>query len=165
MASYEILKLIANAGDYRLADIAIRLASKNEGMFLALAAEAGCDVPALPITVGLDTYAILPHQLAAMREAYLQQYAGGGGYNKVAAIKVAREVMGPAPGKILGLKEAKDLVEALMSDGHLPVHPTVGSSYSVDHDPNGRPYSETGVSLGQLLRDQVDPNDPLRPRY
>lgn len=164
MASYEILKLIASAGDYRLADIAVRLAAKNEGMFLALAAEAGCDVPALPVTVGSDSYAILPHQLAAMREAYLKQYAGGGGYNKVAAIKVAREIMGPAPGKTLGLLEAKNLIEHLMQEGHLPLHPPV-DPYRVDHDPNGRPYNETGVSLGQLLRDQVDANDPLRPRY
>lgn len=145
--NYALLKLIMDAGEYRLSDIALRLAAKNEGLFLELASEAGLDVPATTVTVGLDQYTILPHQMAKMKEAYAP---AGGGYNKVAAIKVARDVMGPAPGVVLGLKDAKDLVEHLMEAGYLPKPPPVDPYARSYADPDGRPY---------------DSNDPLRPRW
>lgn len=144
--NYALLKLISDAGEYRLSDIAIRLAAKNEGLFLELASEAGLDVPATTVYVGLDQYTILPHQMAAMKEAYSP---AGGGYNKVAAIKVARDTMGK-DGAVLGLKDAKDLVEHLMESGYLPKPPPVDPYAARRCDPDGRPY---------------DSNDPLRSRW
>lgn len=113
MTNYLLLKLIADAGEYRLADIALRLAAKNEALFIELASEAGLEVPTATYEVNANLRTTVhPHQMSQIKEAYERDH-----YGKVPAIKVAREVLG------LGLKDAKDLVEHLMAIGVLPKKP------------------------------------------
>lgn len=124
MNVYELLKLVNSAGEHRLVDIALRLAAKNESLFIELAGEAGLDVPATVYNVNGLEVSVLPWQWVQIRDAY----NNNGGGQKVASIKVAREVCG------LGLKEAKDLVEHLMEIGRLVRPEPVQYSYG-ENDP------------------------------
>ena len=142
--NYEVLKVVARAGEYMLADIAVRLAGRDINLFLEIAAEAGLDVPATTYIVNGDERVVYPDVMAALKTAYCRAYDGGFGYNKVSAIKEARQLMN------LGLKEAKDLIEHMMEKGALPTAPQ-------------RP-EPTAASLGELLRDHVD-HDPNGRRY
>ena len=135
MNVYELLKLVNEAGEYRLADIAMRLAAKNEILFLELASEAGLNVPAVTYDVVGNPITVQPHQFAQIRDAY----NSNGGRQKVAAIKVARQVCVDRFNDSLGLKEAKDLVEHLMEIGKLPKNPEPPRQWMF-HDEHGHPY-------------------------
>jgi hypothetical protein len=141
MASYDLLKLIAFAGEHRLLDVAVRLAAKNEALFLELASESGMDVP--PTTYELSngqSFVVYQHQFAKVREAYNSD----GGGRKVQAIKCARDVCEDRFGDHLGLKDAKDLVEHLMKIGRL----------------EKAAYDQTAYNYKA-----VDTTDPLRSRW
>jgi len=148
--NYDVLKVIARAGEYTLADIAVRLAATNVSLFLELAAASGCDVPPVTYIVNGDERAVYPDVMATIKAAYGRPYETGFGYNKVAAIKEARVALN------LGLKEAKDLIEHMMEKGALPTHPSP--------PPAPRPVP-AGTSLGELLRGEHVDHDPDGRRY
>lgn len=123
MNAYELLRLVTDAGEYRLADIALRLAAKNEPLFIELASEAGLSVPSTSYNVNQYLNVVLePHNWVKIRDAY----NGNGGGQKVAAIKVARDVCN------LGLKDAKDFIEHLMEIGRLIKPEPVQYNYGAD---------------------------------
>lgn len=122
MASYDLLKLIATAGADRLSDIAIRLAAKDEALFVELASDSGLPVPTVAYNINGSNVELSPQGWAKIRDAY-NAHSGG---QKVAAIKVARDVCN------LGLKDAKDFVEHLMEIGRLTSPPPVQYNYGAD---------------------------------
>ena len=142
---YEVLKWIRGADAATLADIAVRMASHDEALFLRAVEESGTSFETRTYIVAGMARTINAKQLNELIAV------GNGPDKKVATIKVARELLD------LGLKDAKDLVEHLMEEGTLakmrrPPEPYVRSwDRDTDYDAEQR-----GVSLGTLLREQID---------
>ena len=141
---YEVLKWIRGADAATLADIAVRMASHDEALFLRAVEESGTSFETRTFIVMGMARTINAKQLNELIAC------GNGPDKKVACIKLARELLD------LGLKDAKDLIEHLMEEGTLakvrrPPEPYVRSW---EHERN---YDEEqrGVSLGTLLHDQM----------
>lgn len=147
--NFEAISWIRNATDEQLAAVALRLAAENELLFTRLVSLDNA-IGGITVPLGQDrSFNITPTLLSLIRDS-------ADGQSKVKPIVELRKATG------LGLKDAKDLVEWLANNGHLP-----RAGWLEQNQPPPRKL-RVGETLGDLLlerpweeyRDEI-PNSPV----
>jgi hypothetical protein len=129
-----ILQRVREASDNDLIQVAYRLAETHPTLFCRLLT----DDLTVDYSIHSEAWGNIPVKIDRKQMDTLRAFEAG---DKVRAIKWLRETYG------IGLKEAKDISESLVRDGHLPHKNWIGE------------YSVAGANLADIISEQIKRNN------